>query len=309
MKYIKIILDNIYNIKNHLKDGSVDTIITSPPYWTRRKYKDAKGQLGNEDTLEEYIDVMALKIGQLMYDVLSPTGSYFLNIGRSYIDGECSFILEKIALKMRDIGWKIKDMIMWRKINPMPISDERRWTMAYEPIIWAVKDTSKHSFFFPRIAEKHCEATIRRYLKDEEKRKALGLKKMYHETTKYQGNEILGVINGGDQYGKCMTINPERGKMPHNVWETRGGGTRVPHPAPFPVDLPEKAILATCPTDGLVLDPFIGSGSTAVAALRWGFNCVGFELSEPYFKYCIMDRLRWYRKRLDYKFMVVRPNG
>lgn len=305
MKKIKIIIDDIFNAEKYLDVGSIDTMVTSPPYWNKRNYKEAPDQLGSEKDPDEYIDNM-VEVGKILYKLLKSTGSYFLNISRTHYKGEVQFIPERIALKMRKQGWLIRQELIWNKNTYNPLSITRSWNCnAYEPVIWFVKDYKNHHFFFERISEKHKPATIKRNEKILRLLKEKGVNKIYHHGSKYRNIMSKDEIVGGDQYGKLMVVDIKRGKQPSGVWNIEMTPTQVPHSAPFPLGLPERAIMATCPNEGTAFDPFVGSGTTAMMAMKHGFNFVGFEMSKYYFNTCIKRRLSWFQPRLDYKFEVI----
>ena len=305
MKKLKIIIDNIFNAEKYLSPGSIDTMVTSPPYWNKRNYKEAPNQLGSEKDPDEYINNM-VEVGKILYKLLNSRGSYFLNISRTHYKGEVQFIPERIALKMRKQGWLIRQELIWQKNVFLPLSVTRSWNCnAYEPEIWFVKDYKNHHFFFERISEKHSEKSIKRNEKILAKMKELGVKKIFHEGSKYVKTMPRSEVPGGDQYGKLMVFDVKRGKQPSGIWKIKMTPTKVPHSAPYPLGLPDRAIKATCPKNGTAFDPFTGSGTTALAAMKHGFNFIGFEMSKYYFDSCIKRRLRWFQPRLDYKFEVL----
>lgn len=116
-----------------LGENSVDLILTSPAYWQKRDY-EVKGQLGQEKTIEEYIETV-IKIISGWKDILKKSGSVFINIGDSYKSGCLLEIPSLLTAAAIQNGWKLRHRIIWEKPNSTPHSANRRLAMREEYIL------------------------------------------------------------------------------------------------------------------------------------------------------------------------------
>ena len=124
------------------KSESIDLIVTSPPYWGQRDYKNSK-QWGNEKEIKEYLRKMedwAIEC----FRILKNTGSLFLNIGDKYSKKSLNMIPERLAISMIDNGWCLRNNIIWYKPNHMPTSVKDRFCNTYEYVYFFVKDSGKY---------------------------------------------------------------------------------------------------------------------------------------------------------------------
>jgi DNA modification methylase len=125
-----------------LPEKSVDTIITSPPYFQQRDYEMAT-QIGSEETVEEYILIMK-KWARECKRVLKDTGSMFVNIGDKYEKKGLQMIPERVCLAILDEGWVLRNKIVWYKPNHMPSSVKDRFCSTWEPVYFFTKDSNKY---------------------------------------------------------------------------------------------------------------------------------------------------------------------
>lgn len=266
-----------------LPDGCVNTCITSPPYYGLRDYGH-DGQIGLEESPEAYVQKM-VEVFREVKRVLRDDGTLWLNLGDSYAgnnsqasnNGRAGFgnPREKVVnrtgegLKTKDLigipwrvafalqadGWYLRQDIIWHKPNPMPESVTDRCTKAHEYIFLLSKSS--------------------RYYFDSEAIK---------EDANY----------AGESRGKSRNISPKGiSEMDNKIYDTRNKRSvwtittkpfKDAHFATYPEDLIVPCILAGCPEGGLVLDPFMGAGTTALVSKKLGRNYVGFELNEEYKK-------------------------
>lgn len=240
----------------------VDLCLTSPPYYQLRDYGVA-GQLGMEETPEEYIKRLVGVVDEIGR-VLKDSGSLYLNLGDTYSGRGLMGIPWRVALALNQRGWLLRNSIVWHKINALPTSATTRFRSSHEFLFFFTK-SKRYYFDLDAVREPHQTKT-----KTQEPRLRP------HGTSR--------MIRGGNFPGHPL------GKNPADVWslhtENRPKRLIVPgyegHFAPFPESLCEKPILASCPPWGIVLDPFIGSGTTAVVARRLGRNFLGIDLSGDY---------------------------
>ena len=122
---------------SELKDGEIQTIFTSPPYWNKRKYSEEDG-LGNEKTSEEFV----INLSEHLRDckrVLNDRGSFFLNLGDTFHNGNLQNVPHRVILKLQEQGWVLRNTIIWSKTNPKPSSSKSNLTPSYEFIFHLTK--------------------------------------------------------------------------------------------------------------------------------------------------------------------------
>lgn len=288
---------------------SVDCCVTSPPYWGLRKYGDDEGQIGLENTLEEYIQCIR-KVAKEIYRVLKPEGTFWLNLGDKYVKSgpagngdptighkplpsqipkprksdypdKCLMLIPaRVAIALIDDGWILRSEIIWAKSNPLPSSATDRCTNSHEFIYHLVKQ-SKYYFNAPAIAERASTNNIRSPVgsKGTRGRPNAGLR------NKIGGNKFPGNISATTYSGKSFLPSGYRNKR--DVWTfstaaSENSSEDVPHYAKYPETLPRWCILAGCPIGGTVLDPFSGSGTTGKIALELGMKYIGIEMNPVY---------------------------
>jgi DNA modification methylase len=210
---------------------SIDTIITSPPYWSLRDY-GVDGQMGLEPTLEEYHERM-LEVTAECIRVLKPTGVMFWNHGDSYEDKSLNMQNERLIIKMVDNqGWILRNRMIWNKPNGMPSSVTDRFSNKYEPVYMLVK--SKQYWFDLDAVRKPYTEPINRW----------GGQKL-----KANGKSEWDKGTGQESYrDRDMRPNP-LGKNPGNVWTIPTQPYPESHFATFPTALIEPMIKAACPAE------------------------------------------------------------
>lgn len=302
-----------------LPDASVDCIITSPPYWAMRDYGHS-GQLGAETTVDAWADTIVELCDELAR-VLSPTGSLWLNLGDSYArtprDGavQKSLLLgpQRVALRLTQAGWLLRNQIIWQKTNPMPSSVTDRLTTTHE-VVYCLTRQPNYYFNLDAIREP-TKTTASRMTRQPPTYPPRGAVPGLGHGTSPRANLNHGLAamkaNGAGSH--------PLGKNPGDVWSIATGSYRGAHFATFPVELVRRPLLATCPQrvctscgrpwrrasqivngrklatgplhaacphtewrPGIVLDPFIGSGTVAIAAETYGRDWVGIELNPAY---------------------------
>jgi len=128
-----------------LPDDIVDCVITSPPYWKQRDYKNPH-QIGQENSYHEYIGNL-INVFSKVKRVLKPTGIFFLNVGYKYQNKELLLIPELLATELQKNGWTLLNKIIWYKPNAMPSSLDSRFSNVYEPVFLFVKEESKYKYY------------------------------------------------------------------------------------------------------------------------------------------------------------------
>jgi DNA modification methylase len=248
-----------------LPSASVDCVVTSPPYFWLRDYK-VEGQIGLEDSLDGYIAALTDVLSEV-YRVLKSDGLLFINLGDTYYSGKGeSQGVDRKSSKRRfglravdksggmGIGLQRKSIIgvPWRVALKMC---QQNWILR-SPIIW------------------HRMNCLPEAVKD---RPSRGYEYIY-------------------MFAKSRYYFFDRDKLPktgaQDVWEIAARAKQNTHQidtAPFPDELVEQCLSVGCPTDGVVLDPFSGSGTTMRVALKTRRNAIGIELSPEYCKHTIKE--------------------
>ena len=258
-------------------DDTFHCVVTSPPYWAQRDY-DAAEQIGNETDPLDYIDRM-VSVMREVRRVLRPDGTCWFNIGDTWLSKKAGGGRRKevmgipwmLAFALRDDGWMIRQEIIWSKPDPTPESVKDRVTRSHETIFLLTKTTN---YWFDVEAIK------------EPAKWGDGSK----GTSKPRGSFNSKGTPRRDGEG-FRYISDTRRKR--SVWEVATSRYRGAHFAMFPPDLIEPCILAGCPPDGTVLDPFGGSGTTAGVAATLGRSSVIVELNPDYVRDVVPDRLEW----------------
>ena len=273
------------------------TCVTSPPYYGLRDYGH-DGQIGLEETPEEYIKAM-VEVFRCVWDVLEDNGTLWLNIGDSYngsggqgtkpnimskeaaegrggkaikVDGikpkDLIGIPWMMAFALRADGWYLRQDIIWHKPNPMPESVTDRCTKAHE-YIFLMSKSQKYYYDVDAIKEEANEDS------GFAKQRAKGI-----DTWKY--NNTLERIAQTGQTIESSTFGEIGKRNKRSVWTVTTKPYAGAHFAVFPSDLIEPCILAGAPVGGIVLDPFMGSGTTAQVAQNLGRQYLGCELNPAY---------------------------
>ena len=290
-----------------MPDGIANCCVTSPPYWGLRDY-GVEGQLGLEKTPEEYVAKM-VEIFREVRRVLKDDGTLWLNLGDSYA-GNCSRASNNgragfgnpreglvnrtggglkskdlvgipwmVAFALRADGWYLRSDIIWHKPNAMPESVTDRPTKAHE-YIFLFSKSPKYHYDHKAIKEQCSESNI----KDFKRRKTLDNKGKGKGTCEEARPDLC---RGRDAY---MPKDFKRNKR--TVWAVTTKPFKGAHFAVFPPDLIEPCILAGCPEGGVVLDPFMGSGTTALVAQKHNRNWIGIDLNQQYIDEIAMPRIQ-----------------
>lgn len=265
------------------------TCVTSPPYYGLRDYGH-DGQIGLEETPEQYIAAM-VEVFRCVWDVLEDDGTLWVNIGDSYagsgkgpagnlgaandernmthtksssnIPANCKpkdliGIPWMLAFALRADGWYLRQDIIWHKPNPMPESVQDRCTKAHE-YIFLLSKSSKYYYDHESIKDPVKQDWGTRDRTDGK----------YH-------NEGSGLQPHSGLEKSYETANKR------SVWTVTTKPYEGAHFAVFPQELIEPCIMAGAPIGGVVLDPFMGSGTTAQVAQHLGRQYLGCELNPDY---------------------------
>ena len=307
-------LNTIYNMDcveglKQIPDNTINCCVTSPPYFRLRDY-NVQGQIGLEDTPEAYIEKL-LNVFSEVKRVLRDDGLLWLNIGDSYAGGKIGRfdsgdsgkfggpilgfrynsipqgIKQKdligipwmIAFALRADGWYLRQDNIWFKSNAMPESVKDRCTKAHEYMFLLTK-SARYYFDHDAMLEEATGYDRRKdtVLKGGKKYHAKRRERWQYKNLQPKGqtpNSIHLSRLAGEEY-----LSPVRNKR--SVWIVPNKPFKGDHFATFPEKLIEPCILAGCPEGGIVLDPFMGAGTTALVARNNNRNYIGFELNQDY---------------------------
>jgi len=289
----KIIQGDCREALKQIDADSVHTCVTSPPYFGLRDYGGGEGEIGSEQEVNEYVQAL-VDVFREVRRVLRPDGTLWLNLGDSYmaqknvapppqsIGGQRdmpTFIpgnrREQKGLKHKDLigipwrvafalqadGWWLRQDIIWSKPNPMPESVTDRCTKSHEYIFLLSK---KSHYYYDHEAIKEAAVTA-------------------PTSRDKEGEGYQADYPHGPRFSKGERVWGADGKKnKRSVWTVNTKGYKGAHFAVYPKNLILPCILAGCPEGGTVLDPFTGSGTTAVVALENSRNFVGTELNPEY---------------------------
>lgn len=300
------------DVARTLGDGSVDCIVTSPPYFGLRDY-GIEGQYGLEASPAEYVETMRSLFSELRR-VLADDGTLWLNIGDSYIGGaniggtqkdrprydggsggngaavrvsglpaknglppkNLLGIPWRVAFALQDDGWILRNAIIWNKPNAMPESVTDRLAGRYE-MVFMLSKKPRYWFDLDPI----------RQPRDRDSRVDVVNNK--RKQTSGTGRGVPGANNPESVWNTGLYKTD--GRNPGDVWNINTQPFAAAHFAVMPRELAQRCILAGCKPGGTVLDPFSGSGTTGLAAQRLGRRYIGIDLNPDYLKLSLETRL------------------
>lgn len=290
-----------------IPDESVDSVVTSPPYYGLRDYGH-EGQGGQEERPDAYVEWLT-RVFDEVKRILAPTGTAWLNIGDSYANdakwggstgGKAARDLHgatgigrakrrtgipakslmgipwRVALSLQSNGWIIRSDVIWEKPNAMPESVKDRPTKSYEHIFMLTKSAR---YFYNHEALR--EPAINR---------ANGSNFHTGKTAEHQLGHASKLPRQGYAAAGAHRDNPSGGyggrapetRALRDVWRIPTKPYKGAHFATFPAELARRCIIASTPPGGIVVDPFAGSGTTLEAAYLEGFESIGVEMTPDY---------------------------
>lgn len=271
----KLINGDVRQVLSELEPESVQCVVTSPPYWDLRDY-GSDGQLGLEATPEGYIDNM-VDVFREVKRVLSNDGTLWLNLGDGYLQKKLVGMPWRVALALQADGWWLRNDIIWSKPNPMPEPVKDRLTKSHEYIFLLTKSKTYY-YDHESIKEPYSESSIQR-INQVSFDKQTGGSKDYGKVSVH-GSNTNSIRSTLEKFKE----NLGSGRNRRTVWEITTKSYPGAHFATFPEEIPELCIKAGTKLGDLVLDPFVGSGTTCAVASRLGRESIGIDLSEEYLK-------------------------
>ncbi len=299
----KIICGDTLKVLKSIPSKSINCVTTSPPYWALRDY-GVHSQIGLENNLDEYFEKI-ITIFDEIKRVLKPTGTCFVNFGDTYKSSSkggqknkkqnnlfdsfaktsitpkfnltanipnksLCMIPSRFALLMIERGWILRNEIIWHKSNAMPSSVKDRFTVDFEKLFFFVKSKK---YYFKRQFEpvRNPRELKRRYSNPFDQH-------LYWNKERKSTKNLAAMKKSQKEILK-------RGRNKRCVWTIATAASQKNkgnHFAVFPEQLIETPIKSGCPKGRIVLDPFIGSGTTAVVAKKLKRNFIGIELNPEY---------------------------
>lgn len=275
----QFICGDALDVAQSLPADSVDTIVTSPPYFQQRDY-GSDLQIGQEISPTAYVERLAELFSNLKRAV-KPTGTLWMVIGDKYVNGELLGMPWRVCLALKDTGWILRSDCIWHKPNAMPSSVKTRPTTDHEYIFFFSK-SKDYYYNADSIREPHVTFT--------EKSKMKGGRNHFGR----RGSTPEKGKNGGDNNlhdARWDQAFHPKGRNKRTVWSISLSKFRKAHFAVFPESLVATCIKASCPEQGVVLDPFSGAGTTAVTARSLNRNFIAID--------CVRDYCDIARERLE----------
>ncbi len=311
-----------------MEAGSVHTCVTSPPYFGLRDYGH-DGQIGLEETPAQFVAKL-VEVFAEVHRVLRDDGTLWLNLGDSYArnpakggsgpsgknrdwygdsygaaqgapipDGlkekDLIGIPWRVAFALQDFGWYLRQEIIWHKPNPMPESVTDRCTKAHEHIFLLSK-SPRYYFDHEAIKEpavwgqsgraSHFDRSGNAVAAHVLPRQSAAQHRPRPSVKRGGFNGKTNALPGREAFRAVVDMRNKR-----SVWTVPTRAFKGAHFATFPEQLIEPCILAGAPAGGVVLDPFMGAGTTAVVAERLGRKWLGCELN-PEYAAIAMNRIR-----------------
>ena len=237
-----------------LEPNSVHLVLTSPPYWTLKEYRDSEGQLGHVENYDQFLQELD-KVWQQCFQALVPGGRLICVVGdvclsRRENGGRHTVVPlhSSIQEHCRKLGFDNLAPIIWHKISNAAYEVEGGSSFLGKP--YEPNSVIKNDIEFILM-----------------ERKPGGYRAPDIST------KVLSVISGENHK-----------KWFQQIWSGVTGASTKQHPAPYPLELAERLVRMFSFVGDTVLDPFMGTGTTTVAAAKWGRNSIGFEIDRHYYK-------------------------
>ena len=275
-----LILGDSYSVLNKLPKNIAQMIVTSPPYFGHRKYDNSGKfenlEIGREKKVEDYVSNLSEILGKAR-EVIKKNGTLWLNLGDTYVSGELQGIPWRVVFALKKKGWILRSEIIWNKPNAMPSSVKIRPTTSHEHIFLFSK-SFKYLYDSDAIREPHVTFSEKSKMKGG--RSHLGKRGGTPEKGKFAGHSNL-------HNGRWDQAFHPKGRNKRTVWEIPLGKCREAHFAVFPEKLIRDCIKAGSQAGDIILDPFMGAGTTAITSKRLGRNFLGIELIPHYVDTCL----------------------
>jgi len=249
-----------------LPAGIAQTCVTSPPYWGLRDYGTGGGQMGLEQTPDEYVTNMVALFREVRR-VLRDDGTLWLNLGDAFADKQMQGMPWRVAFALQQDGWYLRSDIIWSKPNPMPESVTDRPTKSHE-YVFLLSKGPRYFYDADAIREDVTGNTHSRGTKKSPP------KSLVHDDS---GMKVKNNRSFMEATWDAVTARNRR-----SVWTIPTEPFPEAHFATYPQALVTPCILAGSRPGDLCLDPFVGSGTTCLVARKHGRRCIGIDLNADY---------------------------
>lgn len=312
---VEVHTGDVLDVLAAMDPGSVNCIVTSPPYYGLRNY-GVEDAWGLEPTLGEYLARME-ELGAALWRVLRKDGTFWLNLGDSYSERgnsggnngltniQASELRQKgyrknpgfkrkellgvpwrVAFRLQDQGWYLRSDIIWAKPNPMPESVTDRPTRAHEYLFLLTKSPR---YWYDAKAIRAPAQSVTTKMPDG-RDTGPGGHGSFHRNGREKGRKTdkqRGHSRKHAGFNDRWDAMPREEQMSigansRSVWEIATKPYPEAHFATFPEEIPRRCIRAGCPEGGIVLDPFAGSGTTLAVAIAEGRRAIGIEINPDY---------------------------
>ena len=233
-------------LMKRMEPNSVDLVVTSPPYDDLREYNNSSSW-----NMEVFKD-----IANGLYRVMKDGGVVVWVVNDCTKDGSESLNSFREALYFNEIGFNLNDTMIWNKPNPLPQVKQPRYTQCFEYMFVFSKGVPKT--FNPIQIKTKSSGQVR--------------------------NGPIRQISKGQAVRKTKSITINEYMTDYNVWDITISQNKTDHPAVYPIELVKKHILSWSNPGDLVFDPFLGSGTTGIAAKQLDREFVGTEIDDQYFE-------------------------
>lgn len=265
----KIYCGDCIELSKTLSDNSINLVITSPPYADTVSYGNKVEIFDTKNYVNWFVD-LSKEISRF----LTRDGSFILNINDKIVNGERSiYVFELIYEITKKTNLKLYDRYIWYKKSSMPMTGDKRLNDRIEYIFHFVNDVKNFKCRIDRVRIPYAKSSINRF------------------KNKVHGNDIV-YDDGTTELSHRESVNPHPdGAKPTTVFRFDTGSALrgLSHPAPFHPDLPTFFIKWLTDENDIILDPFMGGGTTAISALSLNRYYIGFDIN---FKYIEMSEKR-----------------
>lgn len=259
------------NTFSNIVDGSIQCIVTSPPYFWHRKYTDKDLEIGKESCIDIYINNL-VKAFSLIKNKLKEDGTLWLNLWDTYRENSLLWIPRKVAFALQENGWILRSDIIWEKPNAMPSSVKNRPTTSHEYIFLFSKNKD---YYYDADSIREPHITFSSDSKMKWWRNHFGIKNGTPEKWKFWGQNNLHNWRWDQAFHPLW-------RNKRTVWNIPVSRFKGAHFAVFPEKLVENCIKAWSKEWDIILDPFNWSWTTWVVSLKNGRRYIWIDLNQDY---------------------------
>jgi DNA modification methylase len=303
-KRVRLIRADTFEYLPTMPANSIDCVVTSPPYWAQTDFNSKGDRYGNAPTLSAYRAQTRVLCREL-HRIMNETGSLWVNMGYKR---EAGRLIDLPALWAQDAeqeGFLLRQRIVWDKSSSPPTAGTRRERDGHEIVLHLVKNIDHYYYDISGARAPYRNAKQSNPRKQHHKvykwaaegaltySQSLKAHAEIDRRTKAGENNRIRLHLSSEpgnfnQDGFYFEGGNENGAIGTNIWRmppSRVGG--LSHPCPFPVELALRCIRRTCSREGVAFDPFMGSGTTAVAAQSLNRRVIGIEIMREHWETAI----------------------